>query len=254
MTTLKTLLLILAILVILVGGKNGFKAIISFGLNFCLLFLSVILIAGGFSPIMISVLSGGCILAITIYLSDCQETVANTAFFATVIVLALMVIMIIPFDHLVQIEGFSSEDSEEVEAFNLAIGINFESLLIATTILSTLGAIAEAAIAITSGMQEIIEQTPAISSQNLRKSGRTIGFQIMGMTFNTLFFGMFGGNLALFILLDKLRSTFGYYLNSKIFVGETFMVLYSAIAVIGVIGVAIELMVRKVENQQVKQD
>jgi uncharacterized membrane protein len=245
LTTLRVLLLLLIVLVLIVGGKNGFKAVISFGLNFCLLFLSVILIAGGFSAIIVALFSGCCILAITIYLSDCPEKVANTAFLATIIVLGLMIFLLIPLNSLTQIEGFSSEDSEEIEAFNLAIGVNFESLLTATMLLSTLGAIAEAAIAITSGMEEILLQTPEISKNELQKSGRTIGFQIMGMTFNTLFFGMFGGNLALFILLDKLQSSFSYYLNSKIFVGETFSVLYSAIAVIAVIGTAIELMVKK---------
>ena len=97
-------------------------------------------------------------------------------------------------------------------------GVNFEQLLIATTVLSTLGAIAEAAIAVASGLNELIEQRPTITLPEVFKSGKTIGFQIMGMTFNTLFFGMFGSDLALFILLYKLDADFSYYLNSKIFV------------------------------------
>lgn len=245
MTTLNMLIIVLAVLVMVVGGKKGFMALSSFVINFCLLFLSIILIAGGFSPIAVAAFSGICILAITIFMSDCGEKEANIAFIATLIVLLLMILLIAPLDHLIQIQGFSTEDSEEVEAFNLAIGVSFESILLATTVLSTLGAIAEAAIAVASGMHELIEQSPKITTHDLRHSGRIIGFQIMGMTFNTLFFGMFGGNLALFILLDKLQVSFGYYLNSKIFVGETCLVLYSSIAVVAVIGVTIELVVKR---------
>ena len=67
----------------------------------------------------------------------------------------------------------------------------------------------------------------------------------MGMTFNTLFFGMFGGDLALFILLYKLNANFGYYLNSKIFVGECM-----AVSVILVIWITTYLMGRKINQKR----
>ena len=92
--------------------------------------------------------------------------------------------------------------------------------------------------------------TDGITIAEIFKSGRTIGFQIMGMTFNTLFFGMFGGDLALFILLYKLNANFGYYLNSKIFVGECMAVLYSAVAVILVIWITTYLMGRKINQKR----
>ncbi|KRL06210.1 YibE/F family protein [Liquorilactobacillus oeni] len=245
MTTITGLTIVLAVLMILSGGRRGAVSFISLLLNFTLLFLTVILIAGGLPILTVTFLSAICILAITIYLGNNEETETNVAFLATLAVLGIMVLLVVPLDHLAQIQGFSNEESEEIEAFNLAIGVNFEAIVITTTLLSTLGAIAEAAIAIASGMTEIIRQTGDHGDEELRKSGRNIGFQIMGMTFNTLFFGMFGGNLALFILLYKLHASFGYYLNSKIFVSELFVVIYSAIAVILVIWITIEFMILK---------
>ena len=245
MSELSLLTLILLILMLLVGGKHGLSSFISVVLNFGILFLTVILIAGGFPPLGVSLFAGICILAITIYMGNSDETATNTAFLATIIVMLVMLVIIIPLDQLAQVQGFGNEQSEEIEAFNLLIGIKFESLLIATTMLSTLGAIAEAAIAVASGLEELIAQQNSITLSQLYKSGRTIGFQIMGMTFNTLFFGMFGGDLALFVLLYKLNATFGYYLNSKIFVGECLAVLFSALAVILVIWITIYLTGRK---------
>ena len=179
-----------------------------------------------------------------------NETSTNTAFVATLIVMVIMLLLIVPLDYFAQIKGFSNEQSEEIEAFNLPVGANFETILISTTVLSTLGAIAEAAVAISSGLEELSEQNPGITIAEIFKSGRTIGFQIMGMTFNTLFFGMFGGDLALFILLYKLNANFGYYLNSKIFVGECMAVLYSAVAVILVIWITTYLMGRKINQKR----
>ncbi|MCC7667018.1 YibE/F family protein [Liquorilactobacillus satsumensis] len=250
MTTISLLTIILAVLMVISGGRRGAISFVSLLLNFTLLFLTVILIAGGLPVLPVTFLAAVCILAITIYLGNTDEVETNVAFLATLAVLVLMLLLIVPLDHLAQIHGFSNEESEEIEAFNLAIGVNFEEIALTTTLLSTLGAIAEAAIAVASGMAEIIRQTATEGDSELRKSGRNIGLQIMGMTFNTLFFGMFGGNLALFILLYKLHASFGYYLNSKIFVGETFLVLYSAIAVILVIWLTIEFMIIKAHKMK----
>lgn len=188
MSTISLLTLILMVLMILVGGKSGFTSFLSVVFNFLILFAAVILITGGISAIGVTFFAGVCILAITIFMGNKNETSTNTAFVATLIVMVIMLLLIVPLDYFAQIKGFSNEQSEEIEAFNLLVGANFETILISTTVLSTLGAIAEAAVAISSGLEELSEQNPGITIAEIFKSGRTIGFQIMGMTFNTLFF------------------------------------------------------------------
>ena len=227
----------------IVGGKRGLASFSSVALNFILLFLTVIFISIGVPALWTTIFAGIAILAVTIYMGNSDEKTTNIAFGATLISLAIVVVVMVPFIKLVGIQGFSPEQSEEIEAFNLLIGANFESIVISTMILSTLGAIAEAAIAIASGLDEIIEQQPDITLPALYTSG-----QIMGMTFNTLFFGMFGGDLALFILLYKLNATFGYYLNSKIFVAESMEVLFSSISIILVIWITTYMMGKKVRR------
>ena len=254
MSAISLLTLVLALLMFLVGGKQGLLSFFSVVLNFSFLFLSVVLIAGGFPIIGVCGFFGLCILAITIYMGSQEEQGANIAFLATLIVLVGMLFLIIPLDNVLHIQGFANEQSEQIEAFNVLIGVNFKQLLVATTILSTLGALAEAAIAISSGMEELIEQNPDLTEQKLIKSGKTIGFQIMGMTFNTLFFGMFGSDLALFILLYKLKNSFGYYFNSKIFVAECVLVLYAALAVILVIWLTIYLTTKKFMQKRKQSD
>lgn len=184
MSAISILTLILAVLMLIVGGKAGLTAFFSAVFNFIILFITVILITGGLPPVWVAFFAGVCILAITIYMGNKDEKTANIAFKATLIVLIVMLILIIPLDHFAQIKGFANEQSEEIEAFDLLVGVNFEQLLIATTVLSTLGAIAEAAIAVASGLNELIEQRPTITLPEVFKSGKTIGFQIMGMTFS----------------------------------------------------------------------
>lgn len=59
-----------------------------------------------------------------------------------------------------------------------------------------------------------------------------IGQQIIGTTFNTLFFGFFGGFLALFIWFLGLHYSFGTIMNNKIFVAEMIEILISFIGVL----------------------
>ena len=250
MSSILALTIVLAVLMMVFGGKQGTASFFSVLLNFGILFVTVILISSGFPPLLISLFAGICILATTIYMGNSDDRSTNIAFEATIIVLVVMIIMIVPMDHWAQIKGFSTEQSDEIEAFNLLIGINFEKLAISTAILSTLGAISEAAIAISSGLQEIIDQNPDITKKKLYQSGSNIGSQIMGMTFNTLFFGMFGSDLALFVLLAKVHAGIGYCINAKIFVSECMLVLYSAVAVICVIMITTFLMAHRLEKQQ----
>ncbi|MBD5069767.1 MAG: YibE/F family protein [Lactobacillus sp.] len=254
MSAISLLILILAFLMVVVGGRKGITAFLSVVFNFVILFTVVILITGGLPPIWVSFFAGICILGITIYMGNSDEKTSNIAFKATLIVLAIMLLLIIPFDHFAQIKGFASEQSETIEAFDLLIGADFEAILISTTVLSTLGAIAEAAIAVASGLNEVIEQKPGITLPEVFKSGKMIGFQIMGMTFNTLFFGMFGSDLALFILLYKLDTDFSYYLNSKIFVKECLAVLFSSVAVILVIWITTYLVGKNLNEHRQKID
>lgn len=134
MTTISLLTIILAVLMVISGGRRGAISFVSLLLNFTLLFLTVILIAGGLPVLPVTFLAAVCILAITIYLGNTDEVETNVAFLATLTVLVLMLLLIVPpLDHLAQIHGFSNEESEEIEAFNLAIGVNFEEIALTTT-------------------------------------------------------------------------------------------------------------------------
>lgn len=84
MSAISILTLILAGLMLLVGGKAGLTAFFSAVFNFVILFITVILITGGLPPVWVAFFAGVCILAITIYMGNKDEKTANIAFKATV--------------------------------------------------------------------------------------------------------------------------------------------------------------------------
>ncbi|MCH5462371.1 YibE/F family protein [Lactobacillus sp. LC28-10] len=235
MGTITALGLLLLICMVVVGGTQGLQAWISLIFNFAALFFAMVLMAFHLSPVLVTLVTGVIVLAMTIFLGGNDSNSTMVAFYASVAVLILLVILIIPIEHWAQIQGFGQEDSEDLEGMSTILGISYLNVAVSTAILSTLGAIAEAAIAIAAGLAEILEQHPKITLKNLQGAGFKVGSQIIGTTFNTLFFGFFGGFLALFIWFAGVHYSLGEILNDKILVGEVLMVLFSMMSVIATI-------------------
>ncbi|UQS86250.1 YibE/F family protein [Nicoliella spurrieriana] len=253
MSTITMLGLILLILMVVVGGKQGLQSFLSLLFNFGCLFFSIVLIAFHFSPLLVTLVTGVIILAITIFLSGTSDQTSQIAFIASLVVLLLLVALIIPVEHWAQVQGFGLEDSDDLEGMSILVGIDYVQVAIATAILSTLGAIAEATMAIASGLDEIIEQHPQIKASRLFTDGILVGKQIIGTTLNTLFFGLFGGSLSLFIWFAGLHYSIGSIINDKIFAGEFIIILFSLIGVIITIPVTSLVMAQQYQIRQSKK-
>ena len=118
------------------------------------------------------------------------------------------------------VQGFGTEDSDELEGMSILIGISYFKVSVTTTILSSLCAIAERQWRFPLALRKSLRIIPKRTNRQLIHSGMAIGQQIIGTTFNTLFFGFFGGFLALSIWFLGLHYSFGTIMNNKIFRGR----------------------------------
>lgn len=250
MSAITVLGLILLILMILVGGKAGAQSFLALLLNFGLLFLAIVLVAFHFSPLIVTLVVGLLVLALTIFMSSGDDLSSTVAFIASAVVLVALVCLIVPVEQWGLVQGFGPEDSEDLEGLSVLVGINFVQVTTATAILSTLGAIAEAAMAIAAGLSEILQQHPQVAISDLYQEGILVGKQIIGTTFNTLFFGFFGGFLALFIWFTGVHYSFGEIFNDKIFVSEILMILFAMNSVILTVPITTWVMTRAVSRQR----
>src|SRR3712207_2398823 len=191
MSTILGLIIILSCLMVLIGGKQGWLALVSVGINFALVYLALVLMVWHFSPILVTLIFGIMVLAITIFMGDENLKVTIPAFWASVIVLLGMLLVTLVVVYLAQAKGFGLEDSDDLEGLSLLVQTSFLQLQLAIVILSTLVAIAEAAIAVTTGMAELKKQAPQITMANLHQSSWHMGQQIVRTTLNSLFIGFF---------------------------------------------------------------
>lgn len=232
MSTITALGIVLMILMVLVGGKQGWRSFLSLLLNFGFLYFAMILIAFHVPPLFVTLTIGITILAITIFMGEDNLTTTVTAFYSSLIIMGVLLVVIILVEHWAMVQGFGTEDSDDLEGMSILIGISYMKVSITVTILSTLGAIAEAAMAIAAGLTEVLTNHPEVTNRQLMNSGMMIGRQIIGTTLNTLFFGVFGGFLALFIWFAGLHYSLGTIINNKIFVAEMIEILISFIGVL----------------------
>ena len=117
------------------------------------------------------------------------------------------------------------------------IGIDYVQVAAAVIIMSTIGAIMDVAISITSAMQEYGKHTASTSKQ-LIAYGMAIGRDILGTDTNTLFFAFFGGYLGLLIWFKDLSYSIGQIVNAKVFVAEVLTIFTAGIGIALVIPLA----------------
>lgn len=82
-------------------------------------------------------------------------------------------------------------------------------------IMSTIGAITDVAISITSPMREVFLHHPTITRKQLFLSGMSIGKDILGSNTNTLFFAFIGGYIGLLLWFRDLSYSIGGNLEFK---------------------------------------
>lgn len=240
MNTLFILAIILFLLMVIFGGAKGVRSFISLFLNFFIIMIAVIfMMAPEIHPIIIAAIC--CIIITSVNLFFINEVNAKTvtAFISTIITIGILFAFIVIVTKTSMIQGFGEEEVDEIiPVYSVYIGIDFIQIAASVIILSTLGAIIDVAISITSPMQEIFHHHPTISRKDLFKSGLTIGRDILGSNANTLFFAFIGGYLALLIWFKDLSYSFLDIINSKIFTAESITIFTAGIGIAIVVPIA----------------
>lgn len=232
MGTLGALIITLAILMAIVGGETGIRSFFSVIINTLLLILVAMLISWGLNIAVITLIFIPLKLATIIFLGTHDYTVAKNSFAAAFIVCLIVCILIVGCQYLAQAAGLGPEAGEILVGLSQMPGLSYPMIAVTVATFSTLGAIAEAAVAMSSGLLELKKHHPMISRAELEASGTAIGQDVLGTAMNTILFGMFGSFLSLFLWYFRLHYSFGEIMNEKLFVNEALIILYSLIGVL----------------------
>ncbi|MBM6616228.1 YibE/F family protein [Bacillus suaedaesalsae] len=255
MNVLVILAVILFLLMTLIGGGKGVRSFVAIFLNFGVVIFTVILMNDpNLAPVILTIIACLFISCINLFFINEVNIKTKPAFLATIVSTVILLIFILYLTDTAMIQGFGEEEIEELGMFSFYIGLDFVKIASAVIIMSTIGAITDTAMAISSPMREIHFHNPHISRKELFLSGLSIGRDILGTSTNTLFFAFFGGYLALLIWFKDLSYSIGEVINSKIFSAEMITILCSGIGVTTVIPITAWItayfLMRRKENSE----
>ena len=239
MNVLVWLAAILLILMVLIGGKKGARSFISLFFNFGVIFLTIFFMMDpNTNPVILTFIACIVISCINLFYINGVNSKTKTAFLSSIITIVILILFITIVTEKVMIQGFGEEEIEELSIFSLYVGVDFVKISASMIIMSTIGAITDVAISITSPMREILTHNPLIRRKDLFASGLSIGKDILGSNTNTLFFAFIGGYLALLLWFKDLSYSIGDIVNSKVFSAEVVIILCAGIGIALVIPIA----------------
>ena len=231
---LAVFLILFCLVIAVIGGKTGVKSLI--GLFFTVVCLFSVLIPLLFkdAPTVLTtfvVCAFIALVSFTILGGVHRKTIS--AFLGTVAGMFLAMVFGLVVQKLAKIDGLRIEDAEPLLQLKYAgATIRLKGLLVASIIISALGAVMDVAMSISSALEEVHAANPALKQQDLFKSGMNIGRDMVGTMTNTLILAFLGCEFTLILFLYTREMTF-YHLYSTAFVAiETISGLASSLGMI----------------------
>lgn len=182
------LLILFIDMLLIIGGKKGFKTLMSFIINILLLICCIYLYINtgySFSILLIYILLTPLLIGLSILIPNGFNKKSYCAIlssiFSITVCFILSYILLYFFD-----DGLFYYTMDYVEVVSDYKGVFYVSIL-----LSGLGAIMDISITIASSLNEIINKNPKITTKNLKISCENISSDIMGTMINVLFFTCF---------------------------------------------------------------
>ena len=218
--------------VVLVGGKQGVKAVL--GLFATIVIIYLVLIKGvitGKDAVIYSIASIVLTIVATFLIIGGWNKKILTAALGTIGGVLSAGIMALIFSKLAKMTG-ASEDAIQLTINIANINFEFRELLFSGIIISALGACMDVGMSIASSLDEIKMKNPEITWQELFKSGMNIGRDVIGTMTNTLILAYVGGSLTLILLFMASNLSVLEILNKETIAEQVISALAGSMGVV----------------------
>ena len=227
-------LIIFFAVVILIGGRTGFKSLI--GLAFTLICLFMILIPmllRGAPTIPATFLICAYIALVSFIILGGVHRKTVSAVLGTIAGTAFAAVFGIAAQAAARVSGLRITDVEPLlQLRQTGTPIGLKGLLVAGIIISALGAVMDVSMSISSALEEVHQADPSLSSKQLFRSGMNIGQDMVGTMTNTLILAFLGSGFVLTIYLYSLGLSFYQFFSSAYFSIEVISGIASSIGMI----------------------
>ena len=213
-TSIYIITALFAVMMLLIGRKQGLKALISLIIMVGLIFFVYIpMILKGFSPLLLSILIAAAAITITLMLISGRHKKTMVAILGTMSGVLIAGLLAVIFGEIGKLTGLAADTAISLAYIPHFRGLDYKGLLFGTIIIGSIGAVMDVALSIASSLWEIWELNPAIPPKQLIRSGMNIGRDIMGSMSNTLILAYVGTSVHLIILFMVYQISFTEIIN-----------------------------------------
>ena len=213
-TSIYVITALFAVMMLLIGRKQGLKALLSLIIMVSLIFFAYIpMILKGFSPILLSVGISALAITVTLVIISGRHKKTAAAILGTISGVLIAGLLAVIFGEAGRLTGLSADTAISLAYIPHFRGLDYKGLLFGTIIIGSIGAIMDVSLSIASSLWEIWELNPAIPARQLIRSGMNIGRDIMGSMSNTLILAYVGTSLHLIILFMVYQISFTEIIN-----------------------------------------
>ncbi|MBP3479467.1 MAG: YibE/F family protein [Oscillospiraceae bacterium] len=223
------------VLLILVAGKNGIRAIFSFVITILSIWkLLVPAYLRGYSPVWVGIGITTLLTLIIIFFVYGFDRRTLTACLGAMLGILTTCILGILFTDLFQIHGAIMPDSESL-LYSGYQHLDLTAIFMSSIFIGASGAMMDLAVDITSAVHEVVEKKPEIGWREATRSGMNVGRAAMGTMTTTLLLAYSGGYITSLMVYMAQGTPIDHILNYKYVASE---ILDTVIGSFGLVTVA----------------
>lgn len=221
------------VLLILIGGKQGVKAILGLLLTFAgVIFLLIPLVLKGFPAILTTLV----ILAVTtigsFYLIAGTQKKSLAAMASTIGGVCAAAVFAAAAGKLAHLTTYQMDEAEALMLVSTDNEFQMKNLFICGVLIASVGAVMDVAMSISSAIEELHVQKPQLTVKQLFRSGMVIGRDAMGTMANTLILAYAGSSLNMMLLIYSYGVSFVQLINTDFVAVELIQSIAGSIGIV----------------------
>ena len=230
---LTALLIMFFGLMLLVGGRKGFDALLALVFSGAFLVCVVLpLLYNGISPILVGFLTVLLLTLVTLALLHGVSKECLLGIGVTLLGELAACILFGVFSAALHLTGLQLGEAEDLLLITQNTGMKIRSLLFTGMMLASLGAVMDVAVSVLAALREVADAMSKPEPKALFDSGMRIGKNMLGTMSNTLIFAFAGGALTTMLVFFSYGVQFHQIFHSDYLALELAQGLCSTAAVI----------------------
>ena len=226
------LMLIFGIAIVIFGGKQGFRSILSLAGSFLVIgYILLPLLNKGYSPILVSIVVATIILFIAIYFTHGFNKESSVAFSGTIIAVILTGLLAVFSVLIMKLTGFNTEEATFLQVGS-SIKLNFHGLLLGGILIGVLGILDDIAVTQAAVVSEIYNSASHLSKREVYKKAMRVGREHVSALVNTLVLAYAGASLPLLLLFSTTEYPFSLIVSQELFSTEIVRTMVGSIGLV----------------------